>query len=59
MQTYRVLFGGGHLLNRERVVEQAVAREVLDDVLLHELDAQIGVVHALDFVANSADYVTR
>ena len=44
------------LLDSERVVEQAVAREVLAHVLLHELDTEIGVVDALDFVADTADY---
>jgi hypothetical protein len=33
-----------------------VAREVLDNVLLHELNAEIRVVEALDVVANTADW---
>ena len=52
----RVLLRRGDLLDSERVVEQAVAREVLAHVLLDELDTEIRVVHALDLVANTADY---
>ena len=51
----RVLLRRRHLLDRERVVEQAVAREVLAHVLLHELNTEIRVVHALDLVADTAD----
>ena len=51
----RVLLRRRDLLNRERVVEQTVAREVLADVLLDKLDTQVRVVHALDLVADTAD----
>ena len=51
----RVLLRRRDLLDRERVVEQAVAGEVLAHVLLHELDTEIGVVHTLDLVADTAD----
>ena len=54
-ETYRVLLRGRDLLDGKRVVEQAVAREVLLHVLLHELDTEIRVVHALDLVADTAD----
>jgi hypothetical protein len=49
-------FSGGNLLDGKSIVQQAVAREVLDNVLLHELDTQIRVVDALDLVANTADW---
>ena len=52
----RVLLRRGDLLDSERVVEQAVAREVLAHVLLHEFDTEIGVVDALDLMANTRDY---
>ena len=51
----RVLLRRRDLFNRERVVEQAVAREVLAHVLLDKLDTQVRVVHALDLVADTAD----
>ena len=54
--TYSILLRGGHLLDGKSVVQQAVAREVLGNVLLHELDTQIRVVDALDLVANTADW---
>ena len=54
-ETYRVLLRGRDLLDGERVVEQAVAREVLADVLLDKLDTQVRVVHTLDLVANTRD----
>ena len=57
--TYRVLLRGRDLLDGERVVEQAVAREVLLHVLLYELDTEIRVVDALDLVADAADCVFR
>jgi hypothetical protein len=50
-----VLLGCRHLFDRERVVEQRMAREVLQDILLHKLDSQIGVVHTLNLVANTRD----
>ena len=55
VEDVRVLLRRRDLLNRERVVEQAVAREVLADVLLDKLDTQVRVVHALDLVADTAD----
>ena len=51
--TYRVLLRGGDLLDGERVVEEGVTGEVLAHVLLDELDTQVGVVHALDLVADA------
>ena len=51
----RVLLRRRDLLDGERVVEQAVAREVLAHVLLDKLDTQVRVVHALDLVADTAD----
>ena len=54
-ETYGILFGGGDLLDGKSVIEQTVAREVLPDVFLHKLNAQIGVVDTLDLVANTAD----
>ena len=33
--TDRILLGRGHLLDRERIVKQTVAREILNDVFLH------------------------
>jgi len=51
-----ILLGGGDLLDGKSVVEQRVAREVLANVVLNELDTQIGVVDALDLVADTADY---
>ena len=52
----RVLLRRGDLLDSERVVEQAVAREVLAHVLLDELNAKVRVVDALDLVTNTRDY---
>jgi hypothetical protein len=54
--TYSILLGGGDLLDGKSVVEQAVAGEVLAHVLLDELNTEIRVVHALDLVADTADY---
>jgi len=54
--TYSILLRGSNLLDSEGVIEQAVAREVLTNVLLDQLDTQIRVVDALDLVANAADY---
>ena len=59
MVTYSILLGGGHPLDGKGVVEQAVAREVLANVLLHELDTEIRVVVALDLAADTADYKTH
>jgi hypothetical protein len=53
--TYSILLGGGNLLDGESVVEQAVAREVLAHILLHELNTEIKVVDTLDLVADTAD----
>ena len=52
---YGILLRRRHLLDRERVVEEAVAREVLAHVLLDELNTEIGVVHTLDLVADTRD----
>ena len=51
-----ILLGGGDFLDRKSVVEQRVAGEVLANVVLDELDAQIGVVNALNLVTDTADY---
>ena len=56
MTTDSIPLGSGDLLDGEGVVEQAMAREVLAHILLHELDTEIGVVDALDLVADTADY---
>lgn len=58
-ETYSILLGSGDLLNSQSVVEESVTGEVLGDVLLDELDTQIGVVDALDLVANTRDYGGR
>ena len=55
MTTYSILLGSRHLFNSKGVVEEAVAGEVLLDVLLDELDTKIGVVDALDLVADTGD----
>jgi hypothetical protein len=44
-----------HRLDGERIVEQFGAGEVLLNVLLDELDTEIGVVAGLDPVANTRD----
>ena len=54
-KTYRILLRGRHLLYRKRIIQQTMAREVLLDILLHELNTQIWVVDGLDLVANTAD----
>ena len=51
-----ILLGGGDLLDSKGIVEQRVAGEILANVVLDELDAQIGVVDALDLVPDTADY---
>lgn len=53
--TYRILLCGGNFLNAEGVVQQTVTREVLAYILLDKLDTKIGVVDALDLVANAGD----
>ena len=55
VQDEGILLRGGDLLNSESVVEERVAREVLRYVLLHKLDTEIGVVHTLNFVSNTAN----
>jgi hypothetical protein len=50
-----VLLGGGDSLNSKGIVEELVAREVVEDVLLDELDTEIGVVSGLDTVTNTRD----
>ena len=52
---YRVFLRGRHLFNGEGIVQQAVAGEVLANILLDELDTEIWVVDALDLVPNTAD----
>ena len=51
-----ILLGSGDLLDGKGVVEQRVTGEALANVVLDELDTQIGVVDALDLVADTADY---
>jgi hypothetical protein len=50
-----VLLGGRHLFNSQGIIEQLGGRESLLGELLDELNAEIGVVSGLDFVANSRD----
>ena len=52
IQTHGILFRRGHLLDAERVVQEAVAREVFPHVFLDELDAVIGVV---EFVSDAGN----
>ena len=54
--THSILLGRGDLLNGKGIVEQTVAREVLKNVLLDELNTQIGVVDALNLMANTGDF---
>ena len=51
-----ILLGGGDLLDGKSIVEQRAAGEILANVVLDELDTQIGVVDALDLVSDTADY---
>lgn len=53
--THSVLLSGGHFLDSEGVVKQAVAGEVLANVLLDKLNAEIRVVNTLDLVTDSRD----
>jgi hypothetical protein len=48
-----VLLRGGDSLDSDGIIEQLVAREVLDDVLLDELDTQIRVVPRLDAMTDT------
>ncbi|KAI6762874.1 hypothetical protein HG530_008854 [Fusarium avenaceum] len=50
-----VLLGGGDSLDGESVVEELVAGEVVEDVLLDQLDTEIGVVSGLDTVTDTGD----
>ena len=52
---YRILLRRRYLLNTEGIVEKTMAREVLLDVLLDELDTEIGIVNALDLMADTAN----
>lgn len=54
-KTNRILLRCRHLLDRERIIKQAVTGEVLVHILLHELNSEIRVVDALDLVANAGD----
>jgi hypothetical protein len=56
VETYGIFLGSGHLLDSEGIVQEGVAREVLLDILLDELNTKIRVVHTLDLVSNSADW---
>ncbi len=40
-----ILLGSGDLLHSEGIIEKSMAREVLQDVLLNELDTKIRVVN--------------
>ena len=51
-----VLLGSGDLLDGKSVIKQRVTGEVLDNIVLDEFDAQIGVVDAFDLVTYTADY---
>jgi hypothetical protein len=50
-----ILLGSSNSLDSEGVVEKLVAGEVVQDVLLDELDTEIGVVSRLDTVTNTRD----
>ena len=50
-----VLLGRRHRLDGESIIEQLGVGEVLLDVLLDELDTEIGVVTRLDPVTNTGD----
>jgi hypothetical protein len=39
VQDERILLGRGHFLNRERIIEQAMAWEMLNHILLHQFDS--------------------
>ena len=51
--THCILLRRCYLLNSKGVVEETVAGEVLAHIFLDELDTQIGIVHALDLVADT------
>jgi hypothetical protein len=53
--TYSTLLGGRDLLDSEGVVEQGVARKVLANILLHELNTEITVVDILGLVAHTTN----
>jgi hypothetical protein len=53
--THSIFLGGGHLLNSKGIVKQTMAWEILTDILLDELDAKIGIIDTLDFVANAGN----
>jgi hypothetical protein len=50
-----VLLGGSNSLDSESVVEKLVAGEVFENVLLDQLDTEIGVVSGLDTVTDTGD----
>ena len=58
-ETYSVLLRRRDLLDGKRVVEEGVAGEVLAHVLLDKLDTQVGVVDALNLVADTRDCQIR
>lgn len=55
VQNQIILLGGRDGLDGNGVVQQPMAREVLNHVLLNQLDTQIGVVTGLDTMANTGD----
>src|SRR4051812_46437244 len=55
IQNEVVLLRGRHRLNGQGIVEELVARELGEDVLLDEFHTQIRVVPRLDSVANARD----
>jgi len=50
-----ILLGGGDSLDSKSVVKELVAREVVENVFLNELDSEIGVVSGLDTVSNTGN----
>lgn len=59
MGTYGIFLGSSHLLDSERIIKQRVTREVFDHILLHELNTEIRVIHALDLVSNTRNYTSH
>lgn len=59
VQDQVVLLGSGDGLDSESVVEELVAGELGENVLLDQLNTQIGVVSRLDTVTNTGDELVR
>jgi hypothetical protein len=54
--TYSIFLRSSHFLDGESIVEQSMTREVLDNILLDNLNAKIGIVDTLNLVSNTRDY---